>query len=114
MVVGGVGEYSVENVERSSSIMTIQKSLATADLDKAERDTALIQKSGENHLKPKPSPKKHANKAKPSRQYDPKFTKTLEAQISDTMQKTSAPTDFQKVEQLDVLEEQRILDSYEE
>ena len=80
--------------------MTVQKSLATDFIDKAERETALIQKSGENQIKPKPPPKKHATKAKPSRaqQYDPKFTKTLEAQIEHTMQKTSAPQDFEKVE----------------
>lgn len=90
--------------------------MATADLDKAEKDTILIQKSGENQLKPKPSPKKQAARAKQSatRQYNPKFTTTLEAQIDETMQKTSAPTDFQKVEKLDALEEQMILDTYDE
>ena len=47
-----------------------------------------------------------------SRQFDPKLTKTLEAQIEETMQKTSFPTDFQKIEKLDLLEEQDIIGSY--
>ena len=50
--VGG-GRITVEEAERSSSALTIQKSVATADFDKAERETALIQKSGENSLKGK-------------------------------------------------------------
>ena len=107
---------NVDGGERSSSALTGQKSAATADLEQAQmrhsRDTGHFKKSGEDQFVNSKQAINVQETKNYSRQYNPKLTKTLENQIDETMQKTSFPTDFQKLEQLDILEEQDILGSF--